>query len=72
MCVKLLFTLEGPPHGQDIVLLKEGTKSWVNETTNPLPTPPNILLNHRSQAQFPLFRAILDPTIPDCVCVHVG
>ena len=37
--------------------------------SDPLPTPPHILLNHRSQVHSPLFRAILDSNIL-CVCVH--
>lgn len=56
--------------GKTFMLVKvERRQSWANETNCPFPTPPNSLLNHRSQAHSPPFRAI--PASFDCVCAFV-
>ena len=71
MCAKLLSLWELFLTGKTFSLLKiEGIESWTNKATYHLPTPPNILVNHRSQVHFPLFRAIQDSNILWlCVCV---
>lgn len=67
--MKLLSLWEVFHMSKRFMLLKiEGRESCTNETTYSFPTPPNILLNHRSLVHFHLIRAILDSHI---LCLHV-